>query len=118
MKLNDKTIKKAKPQPKQYMSEAGGMYLLVHSNGGKCWQMSYRFSGKYKTLALGILWAQALGQVYNFSWTQNGNKCGAGRDGEGVRFRDTDLKNQENKSYSYPSPSSQKSLYFLEVITG
>jgi integrase len=55
MKLNDKTIRKAKPEAKQYkMSDGGGMYLLVHSKGGKYWQMSYRFSGKYKTLALGV----------------------------------------------------------------
>jgi hypothetical protein len=30
------------------------MYLLVHPNGGKYWQMSYRFLGKQKTLALGV----------------------------------------------------------------
>lgn len=55
MKLNDRTIRKAKPESKQYkMSDGGGMYLLVHSNGGKYWQMAYRFSGKYRTLALGV----------------------------------------------------------------
>ncbi len=55
MKLTDTAIKKAKPEAKQYkMSDGGGMYLLVHVNGGKYWQMSYRFGGKYKTLALGV----------------------------------------------------------------
>jgi integrase len=34
-------------------ADGGGMYLLVNA-GGKYWRMDYRFSGKRKTLALGV----------------------------------------------------------------
>lgn len=55
MKLTDTAIRKAKPQAKQYkMTDGGGMYLLVHANGGKYWQLAYRYAGKQKTLALGV----------------------------------------------------------------
>jgi hypothetical protein len=30
-----------------------GLYLLVTPKGGRCWRYAYRFSGKYKKLALG-----------------------------------------------------------------
>lgn len=29
------------------------MHVLIHPNGGKYWQLAYRFAGKQKTLALG-----------------------------------------------------------------
>ncbi len=55
MKLTDTAVRKAKPETKQYkMTDGRGMYLLVHTNGGKYWQMAYRFAGKQKTLALGV----------------------------------------------------------------
>jgi hypothetical protein len=32
----------------------GAAYMfLIHPNGGKYWQLAYRFAGKQKTLALG-----------------------------------------------------------------
>jgi hypothetical protein len=34
-------------------ADGGGMYLLVNASG-KYWRMNYRFTGKRKTLALGV----------------------------------------------------------------
>ena len=49
MRLTDTAIRKAKSEVRQYkMSDGGGMYLLVHPNGGKYWQIAYRFAGKQK----------------------------------------------------------------------
>lgn len=55
MPLTDTAIKNAKSasQPRR-MADGGGMYLLLHPNGGKYWRMDYRFTGKRKTLALGV----------------------------------------------------------------
>lgn len=55
MKLNDIAIKKAKPEvaPRK-LSDGYGLYVLIHPNGGKYWQLAYRFAGKQKTLALGV----------------------------------------------------------------
>lgn len=55
MALTDIGIKRAKPAEKQQkLSDGGGLYLLIHPNGGKYWQMAYRFVGKQKVLSLGI----------------------------------------------------------------
>jgi hypothetical protein len=54
MKLNDVAVKKAKPETKpRKLSDGNGLYVLIHPNGGKYWQLAYRFAGKQKTLALG-----------------------------------------------------------------
>jgi hypothetical protein len=54
IKLNDIAVKKAKPEAKpRKLSDGGGLYVLIHPNGGKYWQLDYRFAGKQKTLALG-----------------------------------------------------------------
>ncbi len=55
MKLNDIAVKKAKPEAKpRKLTDGGGLFVLIHPNGGKYWQLAYRFAGKQKTLALGI----------------------------------------------------------------
>jgi hypothetical protein len=56
MPLSDTAIKNAKPNPdKPYkLPDEKGMYLLVHQNGSKYFRLDYRFTGKRKTLALGI----------------------------------------------------------------
>ena len=55
MALTELAVKKAKPTAKQQkLSDGGGLYLLIHPNGGKYWQMAYRFAGKQKTLSLGV----------------------------------------------------------------
>lgn len=55
MALTELKVKKAKPTDKQQkISDGGGLYLLIHPNGGKYWQMAYRFDGKQRTLSLGV----------------------------------------------------------------
>lgn len=55
MALTDVKVKAAKGQEKPYkLSDDRGLHLLVNPNGAKLWRLSYRFTGKQKTLALGI----------------------------------------------------------------
>jgi len=55
MALTDTRIRNAKPTSKAYkLSDGGGMYLLVTPDGARYWRLDYRFSGKRRTLALGI----------------------------------------------------------------
>ena len=55
MALTELEVKKAKPTEKPYkIADGGGLSVLVHTNGGKYWRLSYRYAGKQKTLALGI----------------------------------------------------------------
>ena len=54
MPLNDRQIKNAKPTDKiQKLSDGGGLSLVIHPNGGKYWQLNFRFNGKQKTLSIG-----------------------------------------------------------------
>lgn len=54
-KLTDASAKQALPKASDYkLSDGGGLYLLVKTNGSKCWRYAYRFDGKQKTLAIGI----------------------------------------------------------------
>jgi integrase len=55
MPLTEVAIKGAKPRPKTYkMSDGGGLYLLVKTDGGRYWRLDYRLHGKRKTLAIGV----------------------------------------------------------------
>ncbi|MDP1637104.1 MAG: integrase arm-type DNA-binding domain-containing protein [Candidatus Nitrotoga sp.] len=55
MALTELEVKKAKATDKQQkLSDGSGLYLLIHPNGSKYWQMAYRFGGKQKTLSLGV----------------------------------------------------------------
>lgn len=55
MPLTDLAIKKAASRDKPYrLSDSKGLALLVHPNGGKYWQLRYRFADKGKLLALGV----------------------------------------------------------------
>lgn len=55
MALTAIEITKAKTTSKpQKLADGGGLYLLIHPNGGKYWRLDYRFTGKRKTLALGV----------------------------------------------------------------
>ncbi len=48
-------IKSAKPKSKKYkLSDGGGLFLLVNSNGSKLWRLKYRFNGKEKEYAIGV----------------------------------------------------------------
>ena len=37
MKLNDSAVKKAKPRK---LTDSGGLYVMIHPNGGKYWQLT------------------------------------------------------------------------------
>jgi integrase len=55
MALTAIEVKSAKKTDKQQkLTDGGGLYLLVHLNGAKYWRLDYRFTGKRKTLALGV----------------------------------------------------------------
>ncbi len=55
MALNDTAIRNAKPKAAPYkLSDGGGLFLLVNTNGSKWWRHSYRFDGKQKTISLGV----------------------------------------------------------------
>jgi integrase len=55
MSLSDAACKNAKPREKPYkISDEKGMHLLVIPNGANYFRFDYRFSGKRKTLALGV----------------------------------------------------------------
>ena len=54
MSLTDSAIKAAKPKAAQYkLHDAGGLFLLVRTSGGKLWRLKYRFNGKEQLLSLG-----------------------------------------------------------------
>ncbi|ORM51731.1 integrase [Pantoea conspicua] len=55
MKLNARTVDTSKAKDKAYkLSDGGGLYLLVNTNGSRYWRLKYRVAGKEKLLALGV----------------------------------------------------------------
>ena len=53
--LTELSIKQAKPKIKQYkLTDGEGMYLRVHPNGSKYWQLQFWFEGKQKILSFGV----------------------------------------------------------------
>ena len=55
MGLTALAIRNAKPRTKPYkLADERSLFLLVMPNGAKYWRLSYRWSGKDKTLALGV----------------------------------------------------------------
>ena len=55
MALTDVQIRNAAPLEKAYkLADSGGLFLLVHPNGGKYFRLKYRVLGKEKLLALGV----------------------------------------------------------------
>ena len=55
MALTDVAIRNAKPAEKPLkMTDGGGLYLLLATNGSKWWRLDYRFAGKRKTLSMGV----------------------------------------------------------------
>ena len=59
-KLTELGVRKDKPSSKpKKLSDGGGLFLLLHSNGSKYWRMKYRFMGKEKLFAIG-LWPEVI----------------------------------------------------------
>ena len=55
MSLSDLAVRNARPKARPYkISDGEGLYLLVQTNGVRCWRMDYGFLGKRKTLAFGV----------------------------------------------------------------
>lgn len=55
MALTDEAVRSAKPRDKPYkISDGGGLFILVNTNGSKWWRFRYFFEGKEKLLALGV----------------------------------------------------------------
>ena len=55
MALTDTIIRNARPGEKERkLGDAGGLYLLLCTNGRKWWRFDYRFNGKRKTISLGV----------------------------------------------------------------
>jgi integrase len=55
MPLTELGCKNARPRDKQYkLADGGGLYLLVHPNGGRYWRHKYRWQGKEKLLSYGV----------------------------------------------------------------
>lgn len=54
-KLTDLAVKNAKPgNTTRRISDGGGLFLEIRSNGSKYWRLAYRFNKKQKLLALGV----------------------------------------------------------------
>ncbi len=61
MSLTDTKVKNAKPSEKAVkLTDGFGLYLLVHPNGSKYWQLGYRFEGKQKVFSIGVYPAVSL----------------------------------------------------------
>ncbi len=61
MPLTDTKVKNAKPSEKAIkLTDGFGLYLLVHPNGSKYWQLGYRFEGKQKVFSIGVYPAVSL----------------------------------------------------------
>lgn len=61
MPLTDTKVKNAKPAVKAIkLTDGFGLYLLVHPNGSKYWQLGYRFDGKQKVFSIGVYPAVSL----------------------------------------------------------
>lgn len=55
MPLTESEIDRAIAGPRPFkLGDGGGLYLLVNPSGSKYWRMKYRFSGREKTLSLGV----------------------------------------------------------------
>lgn len=54
-KLTVRQIEAAKPADRPLkLSDGGGMFLLVQSDGARWWRLSYRYGGKQKTISPGV----------------------------------------------------------------
>lgn len=54
--LSDTTLRKAKPDEKMYrLADTHRLVIPINPTGRKLWRYGYRFNGKEKMLALGLI---------------------------------------------------------------
>ena len=54
MALTDIQVRNAAPRERDFkMSDSGGLYILIRSNGSKLWRMKYRVDGREQKLSFG-----------------------------------------------------------------
>lgn len=64
MALKYTEAKNAEIKEKNYkLTDANGLYLLIHKNGSKYWRFKYYFAGKEKLLALGVFPSVSISQA-------------------------------------------------------
>lgn len=64
MRLTTVAVRNAKAKEQSYkLFDGQGLYLLVHRNGGKYWQLKYRYLDKEKTLSIGVSPATSLAEA-------------------------------------------------------
>lgn len=62
--LTDAKVRNAKPALKAYkLADGQGLHLLVHPNGGRYWQLRYRFTKRERTASLGTYPAVSLSEA-------------------------------------------------------
>ncbi|MGK0255787.1 MAG: integrase [Arcobacteraceae bacterium] len=55
LSLTATQIKNTKPKEKKYkLSDGGGLFLQINTNGSKLWRLKYRIHGKEKEYAIGV----------------------------------------------------------------
>jgi integrase len=93
--LTDTKIKALVPRDKAYkVSDAGGLFLLINSQGSKYWRMKYRFMGKEKLLAVGVYPSMTLAQARKVR-DQAKEQLKAGIDPSLYRQHQKELRNQD-----------------------
>lgn len=66
--LNDLAIKSAKPKPKQYtLRDGNGLFVLIHPNGSKYFQLRTTLHGKPKLIQLGVYPIVTLSEARNLA---------------------------------------------------
>jgi len=67
MKLTATAVRQAKPTEKdRKLSDGKGLHLLIKPNGSKYWRLAYRYTGKQKTLSLGVFPEVSLKEARDF----------------------------------------------------
>jgi integrase len=129
MALTDIACRNAKPAEKQYkLTDARGLFLLVHPNGSKYWRGAYRFNGSQKTLALGVYPAMSVVSARE-EWGVARDKLGEGIDpgaqrkidkavrqvAAGQTFEKTAREWHEMKKNGWKERTARDQIHRLEV---
>ena len=62
--LDDKKVSNAKPTKKSFtLKDGNGLFVLVHSNGSKYFQLRATVNGKHKLILLGVYGVMTLAKA-------------------------------------------------------